>query len=222
MIDLPDVNKNWEFENGFFLTCKPARMAKLLAHYELFKQTLSVPGAIVECGVFKGASLSRFAMYRDIFGGEMSKLIVGFDTFGLFPDTNYDADKPYLEKFINEANNESISCSQLIQVLEHKKCDGNIELIEGDICQTVPEYVKKNPHFKISLLNLDTDIYEPATTIVEHMWPLIVNGGILILDDYGYFPGETNAVDEYFKDKNVKIQKFSFSATPSFIIKNEN
>lgn len=96
-----------------------------------------------------------------------------------------------------------------------------MELIKGDITLTVPDYLKSHPELKISLLNLDTDIYEPAVTILENLYPRLVNGGILIIDDYGVFPGETKAVDEYFQNKNVIIRKFSFAKTPSYIIKNE-
>ena len=87
--------------------------------------------------------------------------------------------------------------------------------------KTVPEYLNKNPHLKISLLNLDTDLYEPAVIILKYLWPRIVKGGVLILDDYGVFPGETKAVDEYFKGKNIKIMKFPFAMTPCYIVKDE-
>ena len=88
-----------------------------------------------------------------------------------------------------------------------------------DINKTVPEYLKSHPKLKISLLNLDTDIYEPAVTILDTLYPRIVKGGILILDDYKVFPGETKAVNEYFKGKKFKIEKFPFSSTPHYIIK---
>ena len=73
--------------------------------------------------------------------------------------------------------------------------------------------------YEISLLNLDTDVYEPAVTILENLYPRIVKGGILILDDYGIFPGETKAAEEYFKDKKVEIKKFSFSTPPCYVVK---
>jgi len=76
--------------------------------------------------------------------------------------------------------------------------------------------------YEISLLNLDTDVYEPAVTILENLYPRIVKGGILILDDYGIFPGETKAAEEYFKDKKVEIKKFSFSTPPLLCSKIDN
>jgi len=107
----------------------------------------------------------------------------------------------------------------LLQVLKNKGITKWIELVKGDITKTVPAYIKKHPELKISLLNIDTDIYEPAVTILEHLYPRIVKGGVLIMDDYGTFPGETKAVDEYFKNKNVKINKFPFRTTPCYLVK---
>ncbi|MFX4281435.1 hypothetical protein ACOL3J_04040 [Aliarcobacter butzleri] len=40
-----------------------------------------------------------------------------------------------------------------------------------------------------------------------------------MFDDYGTFPGETKAVDDFFSDKGLVIQKLSMSHIPSFIIK---
>ena len=90
MIEMPDFQQPWDYENAFYLTCDETRMSKVLAHYELFKLALSVPGAIVECGVFKGVSLARWAIMRQIFSSAFSKKIVAFDSFGRFPDTEFE------------------------------------------------------------------------------------------------------------------------------------
>lgn len=221
MINLPDFGKSFEYENNFYLSCGNARLGKFLAHYELFKMAKDLPGAMMEFGVFKGASFVRFAGFRDLFGNASSAKLIGFDTFSQFPETDFEEDKKYRKALINEAGEQSISKEQLSEVLKNKGIRENIELVEGDVTKTLPAFIKNNPQLKISLLNLDTDIYEPAVAILEHCWPRIVRGGILILDDYNVFPGETKAVDEYFKDKKIQIRKFSFSNTPCYIIKEE-
>ncbi len=71
----------------------------------------------------------------------------------------------------------------------------NTEFVKGDVTQTIPEYLKSNPHLKISLLNMYTDVYEPAVVILEQLYPLIVTGGILILDENGFFSCEAKVVD---------------------------
>ena len=219
MIKLPDFEKSFEYENNFYLSCDITRISKILAHYEAYKMIKEIPGEIVECGVFKGVSLVRFAMFREIFSNPFSKKVIGFDTFDKFPTTSFKDDDEARAKFIEAAGEDSISKKQLLEILEHKEINKFVELVEGDVTTTIPEYVKDNPELKISLLNLDTDIYEPAVTILEELYPRITKGGILLLDDYGTHPGETKAVDEYFHNKNVEIKKFPFTMTPCFIIK---
>ena len=130
MITLPDFEKAFNYENNFYLSCDITRISKILAHYELFKLVSQIPGAIVECGVLKGASFSRFAMFREIFANPYSKKIIGFYTFGEFPETSFNDDKKPREKQITNAGGESISKEQLYDVLKHKHVDKNIELIE--------------------------------------------------------------------------------------------
>ena len=219
MIELPNFEKAFEYENNFYLSCDITRISKILSHYEIYKMIKEVPGEIIECGVFKGVSYLRFAMFREIFGNPFSKKIIGFDTFSKFPETTFQDDTKARNKFISSAGSDSISKEQLLKILDNKGLNKHVDLIEGDITETVPSYVKANPELKISLLNLDTDIYEPTVTILEHLYPKITKGGILMLDDYGTHPGETKAVDEYFKNKTVEIKKFSFAMTPCYIIK---
>jgi hypothetical protein len=218
MISLPDFSKAFDYENNFYLSCDSSRMAKMVAHYELFKMAQTIPGDIAECGVFKGIALVRFAMFQRLFG-ELPKKVIGFDTFGIFPETNFEGDKGPRQKFVDEAGIESITVEQLQKVLEHKQLQSDVELVAGDITETIPSYAAANPGMKFSLINLDVDIYEPSVTVLEWLYPKLEKGGVLILDDYERFPGETKAVDDYFQDKGIEIHKFSFCKTPQYIIK---
>jgi hypothetical protein len=218
MLNTPDPARAWEYENGFYLTASTTRTGKLLAHYELFKLIVDLPGALIECGVFKGASFTRFAAFRQLLMSPHSKKLIGFDVFGNFPETDFLADVKLRDDFVSAAGTEGISVDQLHAVLQQLDVDTNVELVAGDITETVPTYVQANPELKISLLNLDTDIYEPAVVILKELYPRLVPGGVLLLDDYGVFPGETAAVDEYFQGQQT-IRKFPFSNTPCYVIK---
>ena len=219
MIKIPKIRDKFEFENNFYLTCDNDRISKLLIQYELFSMAKNIPGEIVECGVFKGTSLIRLATFRELFNKKRKK-IIGFDTFGKFPLANFSKDTKLRKKFVQQSGNQSISVSQLKKILKQKRISKNIELVKGDIAKTVPEFLKRYPKLKISLLNLDVDLYEPSKVILENFYPKLAIGGIIILDDYGVFPGETKAVNEFFKSKKVKIQRFGFRKTPAYIIKN--
>lgn len=213
-----EVEKKWEYENGYYLTATEERFGKFLAHYELYKKIINLPGHIVECGVFKGSSFLRFAHFRDILESRKSRKIIGFDIFGAFPKTEFEDDKKYLQNFIDEAGENSIELQELEKALKYKEIL-NYELIKGDINKSVPTYCKDNPALKIALLHIDTDVYEPAVTILNTMYEKVVRGGLIVLDDYGTFPGETKAVDDFVKNKNISIRKLPLSHSPSFIIK---
>lgn len=219
MIDMPDFSLSFEYEKNFYLSCDITRISKILAQYELYKQTLDLPGVFIECGLFKGASFSLFSVFRELLENSFSKQFIGFDTFGRYPDAQYLGDRKFRDLFTGMAGEQSISRDQMMEVLKRKGIDRNVELVEGDIIETVPAYVQEHPEMKISLLNLDTDLYQPAVTILKHLYPRIVPGGILIVDDYGVVPGETKAVDDYFMGSNIVIRKFPFRTGPCYIVK---
>ena len=102
--------------------------------------------------------------------------------------------------------------------MKHKKID-NYEFVKGNINKTIPKYCKDNEHLKIALLHIDTDIYEPAVTILENMYDKVVKDGVIMFDDYGTFPGETKAVDEFFSGKGLVVQKLPILHIPSFVVK---
>ncbi len=211
-----DTDKSFDYENGFYLTSKLDRMGKLIAHYELYKKIISIPGHILEFGVFKGNSLLRFGTFRNLCESPYSRKIIGFDIFGKFPETEFEPDKKYLQKFIDNAGENSISVPELTQVFSHKGIE-NFELVQGNILETAPKYKADHPHLKIALLHIDTDVYEPAVTILEHFYPMMTRGGIIVLDDYGTFPGETKAVDEFLQKHDLQINKLPIAHIPAYI-----
>ncbi len=217
MIKLPNFHKPFDYENNFYLSCDNSRIGKMVAHYELFKMSSKIPGCIIECGVFKGASLIRFATFLKLL--KSNKKIIAFDTFGKHTTTKISSDHKRRKTILSQGK-ESISEKQLTNILKRKGLEKNIQLIKGDITETVPRYLKLNPKLKISLLNLDVDFYEPSISILKNFYPKLSKSGILMLEDYGIWDGETMAVNEYFGDKKIKIRKFPFSQTPSYIIKN--
>lgn len=220
MIKLPDPKEAFFYENSFYLTCSNQRINKILSCYELFKKTLDIPGAIVECGVFKGVSLIRWATFRDIFSDPSAKKIIGFDIFGEYPEVNLPEDKLHRKYFTEAAGASSIAKEQLLSVFAQKNIT-NVELIEGDIVKTVPRYVKQHPELKISFLYLDCNIHEPTLVALENFYDRIVPGGLLLLNGYAKetILGETKAVDSFFANLDVSIRKLPFSFSPCYLVK---
>ena len=54
-------------------------------------------------------------------------------------------------------------------------------------------------------------MYATTKFQLEILFPKLVKGGILHIDDYGFFPGVQKAVDEYFKDKKIWLHRVDFT-----------
>ena len=121
MINLPDFDTQtmYDAETNYHLTMNLDRVSKYVIHYEASKMVQDIPGAIVECGVYKGTSFARFAIFRELFGNFTSKKLIAFDVFSDdFPDTKFEEDKKIRQDWIDTAGGSSISTDQLSQVLD--------------------------------------------------------------------------------------------------------
>jgi hypothetical protein len=215
-----DTDRCWDYENGFYLTSHVTRISKLLAQYELYKSIVGLPGQVVECGVYKGASLLRFATFRQILESPHSRKIIGFDAFGKFPVGDEDeANRAFIQRFSGEGG-DGISRESLQDALSYKGFE-NIELIEGDISSTIPLYVANHPELKIALLHVDVDVYRPTQVVLQHLFDRVVRRGLVVMDDYGTISGETQAVDEFIRQDHgdLIIEKLPIAHIPAFIRK---
>jgi len=210
---------SWDYENGYYWFSHPARIGKLLAHYELYKNIVSLPGHIFELGVYKGASLIRFATFRSALESEFSRKIVGFDAFGNFPTAGIEGgdDKNFIELF-EDAGGGGLSRAELSEILERKGFQ-NISLIEGNVFDTLGVYLKNNPETRISLLHLDMDVKEPTLFALHELYPRIVPGGLIVVDDYNAVKGATDAVDEFIADKGLQLLKLGHYNVPAYMRK---
>ena len=209
----------WDSYNNLLLSSDIDRVRKLLCRYELFNMSLPLPGDIVECGVFKGAGWMYWLKLLRLFAEGEQKRVVGFDTFGSFANSLLDYEKESAKSFVDEAAFEGIDPIELESSAKEfgfKNC----ELVSGDVLDTIPEYAKNNPGFRISLLNLDFDTYIGTKVALEVLYDYVTPGGIVVLDEYGKRGwGESDAVDEFLKGKEIQLKaiRTSFQPTAYFI-----
>ncbi|MEG5053894.1 MULTISPECIES: TylF/MycF/NovP-related O-methyltransferase [unclassified Microcoleus] len=219
-----------EIINCFPIYARRTVIKKYLAHYELFRRTIDLPGDIVELGVFRGQSLMTFANFleaRNI--GDRTKKVWGFDNFkgftGLRPEDgpNYDQSQKVEGGFSPEQYyNELLDVLDIFDGDRFVGWKKRVELIVGNVTETIPEFVTKNPGLRISLLHFDIDLYEPTKIGLDYLYPLVVPGGVIIFDEYGIleWSGESKAVEEYFKNQKVELKKFEWNNVPgAYIIK---
>jgi hypothetical protein len=169
-----------------------------------------IPGDIVECGVWRGG-ITQLAALTMIHLKDTSRKIYLYDTFEGMPkpedeDLDWDGNRALDtwrtitlkgEKwgFGGDIN----SVNQLM--LSTKYPNEKIIITKGKVEDTIPNVIPK----KISLLRLDTDFYKSTLHELNHLFPILVLGGILVIDDYGYFLGSRKATDEYFKKNKIKM-----------------
>lgn len=196
----------------------PERMASLLDSVEYIVKR-NLPGAFVECGVWRGGSVLAMVL-KLIDLGVTDRDIYLYDTFeGMTAPTDHDTSpfhapasqdwdaaqktggKIYDGLFNAEIFNESLVRDVLLKSGYPAE---RFHFVRGPVEQTIPGKMPAD----ISLLRLDTDWYESTRHELVHLYPLLTRNGILIIDDYGHWEGARRATDEYFSDG---------SATPVFL-----
>jgi hypothetical protein len=163
----------------------------------------NIPGQIVECGVWCGGAMMAAALAIMEMGSRDRQLYL-FDTFnGMTEPSAVDIDyKGTLATAIwksKKRNSGSAWCFSPIEDVKHHLCSigypaHQMHFVKGDIMDTVPGQAP----YEIALLRLDTDWYRSTLHELIHLYPRVSDGGVVIIDDYGYWRGCKQAVDDYF------------------------
>lgn len=208
----------------YSMTSLPRRWALINAIKHVKNQ--NIEGDFVECGVWKGGNLIIYNNLNE--KHQLKKNIFGYDTFsGMSEPTihdnnflNINAKKEWENDNNNNTNvNNSFNCYSSLEEVKNNIRDNsssldNIILIMGKVEDTLT--IKNNLPEKISILRLDTDWYESTKIELELLYPKLVKGGVLIIDDYGQWKGSRKAVDEYFQDNHVVKHFIDFSCRMIF------
>lgn len=156
-----------------------------------------IPGDFVECGVWRGGSAMVMA-HALMALGEVRPLYL-YDTYeGMTEPTDADISLEGKPARTTWRRKEKWCAASLDEVRSNMAKTGypmdSVHLVEGRVEYTLPV----SDHSQIALLRLDTDWYESTKLELEILYPLLVQRGVLIVDDYGHWRGSQQAVDEYF------------------------
>jgi O-methyltransferase len=192
--------------------CAPYTMTSLERQWALVKAVQyldrhAIPGDIVECGVWRGGSIMLAKMART--GHGPARRYVLFDTFkGMTTPTNHDVsfkgERAAVLFAADEREDHNAGCYASRQEVEQNLASVGFAPGEAVLCQGPVEETLRGGRAlpdRIALLRLDTDWYESTRTELEILYPRLVSGGVLIVDDYGHWEGSRRAVDEYFRSK---------------------
>lgn len=195
--------------------CHAATMTSPERMYALYKAVRHIAetgaqGDFAECGVWRGGSVMVMAATL-LACGVTDRKIYLFDTFeGMTPPTEHDRDisgAPAEQLLTRETRDPAsqIWCyAPLDEVAQNLRPIGYpmnlFRFVKGPVETTIPKTLPG----PLALLRLDTDWYESTRHELEHLYPLLVAGGVLIIDDYGHWRGSRRAVDEYFADGTMR------------------
>lgn len=199
-------------------------LTRFMTLYEIFKTVIEVKGSVVECGVHHGFGIMTWAKLSAILEpANLTRRIYGFDTFAGFPSVS-DKDSRSGSVAIGGLYADSYDeLADLARIHDSTRFLGHIPkvtLIKGDAVQTIPEFVRENPHLLVSLLFLDFDLYEPTKAALEHFYPRMPKGAIIAFDelDNPLWPGETTAMLERFGGNRLRLQRLPFDPYIAFAV----
>lgn len=162
------------------------RLANLIRYSVLTKE---LEGDVCEFGVFRGGSLELLAELNP------HKNVIGVDSFEGLP-TPIELDS-HLEGDFKETDYEALRGY-------FKTIGSNVELVKG----FSPNVFKNiHPYKRFSLVHVDVDLYNSCMDAADFFYPRLVDGGVMIWDDYGF---------DSTKGAKKAIDEFSETITPTF------
>lgn len=196
-----------------------------LARYELFKLIQPIQGDILEFGTFNGGSTFSFGHFSTIAEPQnLTRKIVTFDTFEGFPSTSEED---------SQGNSDLVKVGGLkSQPLSRMKAARDIwntnrfishipkiEIIAGDIVDTLDPFLAKFPHTLPALLYMDFDLFEPTAYVLKKILPRMQKGSIVAFDELNHpsFPGETLAFLQEMIVSDVTVKRIPFSSRISYV-----
>ena len=182
---------------------------RFLYQQRLFAEVNHLDGDIVECGVARGVTFIKWAML--IFDEAAHRRLWGFDSFEGFPDPTQEDDS------IRGSQKGDLNVSTVVAIQELLISAGlpeqwvraHVTLVRGFFSESLHKYTGEH----IALLHIDVDLYQSYLDVLNQLYDKVLPGGIVAFDEYmntlehEKFPGAKQAIDEFFADKNVVMQR---------------
>lgn len=210
-----DIERETEFIS-LLKKCEPFTMVdteRSFALYEAMRYVLrtSLAGDIVECGVWKGGQAMLMA-YLLLGRRDTNRRIWLYDTFtGMSAPTAEDVyaypedPAPVKWRTLDKGDYVDWCYASEAEVRRNVASTGypadRFVFVKGKVEDTIPGTMPDS----IALLRLDTDFYESTKHELEYLYPRLMPGGVLVIDDYGSWEGARKAVDEYIVVHGAKI-----------------
>lgn len=214
MLDVQDADRRIAEQVRKYTMTGPLRVYSLLDAVRYVVER-NVPGAFVECGVWRGGSVLAMLLKLQQLGISDRDIYL-YDTFeGMTAPTAADTsafEAPALDTWTRARQQGQRAWGKLFRdelidevavrttLLATGYPAERLHFVKGPVEATLPA---RSPP-SIAILRLDTDWYESTRHELRHLYPILSAGGVLIIDDYGHWEGCRRAVDEYFSAPGVR------------------
>lgn len=212
--------------NGFIFSQDRNVFNKLYSRIKFYEMTKHLLGDIVECGVFKGSGLLTWLKILDMNEPNSIKKVIGFDFFNpnFVDDLQDEVDRDLMKQVFDrckELEKDELTVAGVRQKIKDAGFDDNkFDLVAGDISLTSRSFLKDKPGLRISVLYLDLDLGDPTYETLNNMWDRVVDGGIVVLDEYAYHGwSESKGVDRFVKEHGLQIIPTNVKTPTAYIVK---
>jgi hypothetical protein len=167
-----------------------------------------VPGALVECGVWRGGCSIAMLLAQNELRSSTRKVFL-LDSFeGLPPATERDGPLALAWQSDTSSPTYYDNCRASLDEVRASPNDLEVprdswELVPGWFEDTVPVLAQRLCAEGIALLRLDGDWYESTMVCLEHLVPVVPEGGMVILDDYYAWDGCARATHDYLSSHDA-------------------
>jgi len=207
---------------GLFLT--PQSLSRILFMDFLYRQVIDVQGVVMEFGCRWGQNVSLFTSLRGIYEPfNRLRKVVAFDSFAGFPSVS-EKDGPQMKSGAYAVTeNYADYLAAVLDVQEQESPQAHLkkhEIVQGDVTDTVPAYLEKNPETVVALAYFDLDLHQPTVEALRAIEGRLTRGSVIGFDEVNdpATPGETAALIEAFGLKRYALRRFPPSARTSYIV----
>jgi hypothetical protein len=176
--------------------------------------------------VFKGSGIATFSKFLEIYCPNSNKKVIGFDIFQQnsheILSKDMKLDKNNMNVVYSRVNMDELTLESVEERLTNMKIHKKYILVQGDVEESLPMFLEKNPGLRVSLLYIDCDIERPTYFSLKYLWDRILPGGIILFDEYEHHSfSESNGVDKFLKENNIKydIKTTNFMCPTAYLVK---
>lgn len=186
-----------------------------LDNLKLVSEFQHLSGCVVECGVWRGGMIASIAsMWKD-------RMYYLFDSFEGLPEAReIDGKKALAWQANTEGRTYYDNCTADISFAERamKMSGAKHEIIKGWFDETVP---KAQFETDIAMLRLDCDWYDSVRVCLVNLFPKLIRGGLVILDDYYTWDGCSRAVHDYLCETKSAARIHRTAEGVPYLVKHE-